>query len=72
MSQIERLYKLKSYLDTGRCLTRSFLLEDLGTGASSLKRDLAHLRNRMGELIVFDRERRGWRLEFHALQLGPG
>lgn len=36
MSQIERLYQLKSYLDTGRCLTRSFLLEDLTTGASIL------------------------------------
>lgn len=48
MSQIERLYQLKSYLDAGRCLTRSFLLEDL-----------AHLRNGMGASIIFDRERRG-------------
>ena len=71
MSLIERSDKLKSYLDAGRCLTRSFLLKDLGTGASSLKRDLAHLRNRMGAPIVFDRERRGWRLEFHALRPGP-
>ena len=72
MSQIERLYKLKSYLDAGRCLTRRFLLEDLGTGPSSLKRDIAHLRNRMGAPIVFDRERGGWRLDQQAVQAGAG
>ena len=70
MSQIERLYKLKSYLDAGRCLTRSFLLEDLQTKPSSLKRDIAHLRNRMGAPIVFDRERGGWRLDKQAVPVG--
>lgn len=70
MSQIERLYKLKSYLDAGRCLTRSFLLEDLQTKPSSLKRDIAHLRNRMGAPIVFDRERGGWRLDKQAMPVG--
>jgi len=70
MSQIERLYRLKGYLDAGRCLTRSFLLEDLQTGPSSLKRDIAHLRNRMGAPIVFDRERGGWRLDKQAVQIG--
>ena len=70
MSQIERLYKLKSYRDAGRCLTRSFQLEDLQTKPSSLKRDIAHLRNRMGAPIVFDRERGGWRLDKQAVQVG--
>ena len=70
MSQIERLYKLKSYLDAGRCLSRSFLLEDLQTKPSSLKRDIAHLRNRMGAPIVFDRERGGWRLDKQANPVG--
>ena len=70
MSQIERLYKLKSYLDAGRCLSRSFLLEDLQTKPSSLKRDIAHLRNRMGAPIVFDRERGGWRLDQQAVPIG--
>ena len=70
MSQIERLYKLKSYLDAGRCLTRSFLLEDLRTKPSSLKRDIAHLRNRMGAPIIFDREGGGWRLDKQAIPVG--
>ena len=30
MSQTERLYRLKSLLDSGRCLTRERLLADLG------------------------------------------
>lgn len=70
MSQFERLYKLKSYLDAGRCLTRSFLLEDLQTKPSSLKRDLAHLRNRMGAPVIFDRALGGWRLDRQADQVG--
>ena len=70
MSQFERLYKLKSYLDAGRCLTRSFLLEDLQTKPSSLKRDLAHLRNRMGAPVIFDRTLGGWRLDRQTNQVG--
>jgi predicted DNA-binding transcriptional regulator YafY len=70
VSQTERLYRLKSFLDAGRCLTRQFLLEEFGTSPATLKRDLAHLRDRMNAPIVFDRERGGWRLDPQAAALG--
>ena len=70
MSQTERLYRLKSLLDAGRCLTRQFLLEEFGTSPATVKRDIAHLRDRMNAPVVFDRERGGWRLDRHAATLG--
>ena len=70
MSQTERLYKLKSLLDAGQCLTKSRLLEELATSPATLKRDLAHLRDRMNAPIVFDRERGGWRLDRAATTVG--
>jgi len=70
MSQTERLYKLKSLLDAGLCLTRSRLLEELAISPATLKRDLAHLRDRMNAPIVFDRERGGWRLDREATVVG--
>ena len=65
MSHIERLYRLKSLLDGGRCLARERLLTDLGISSATLKRDLAHLRDRMNAPVVWDRERRGYRLDAH-------
>jgi len=47
MSQAERLYRLKNLLDSGRCLPRARLLTDLGISPATLKRDIAHLRDRM-------------------------
>ena len=70
MSQTERLYKLKSLLDAGQCLSKARLLKDLGTSPATLKRDLAHLRDRMNAPIVFDRERGGWRLDRAATVVG--
>lgn len=66
MGQTERLYKIKSQLDAGRCLTRSALLAELDVSPATLKRDLALLRDRMNAPIVFDRERGGWRLDAAA------
>ena len=63
MSQTERLYKLKSLLDAGQCLGKARLLAELETSPATLKRDLAHPRDRMNAPIVFDRERSGWRLD---------
>lgn len=63
MSQTERLYKLKSWLDAGRCVGRDFLLAELGVSPATLKRDLTHLRDRMNAPLMFDRERQGWRLD---------
>ena len=70
MSQTERLYKLKSLLDAGQCLTKARLLEELATSPATLKRDIAHLRDRMNAPIVFDREHGGWRLDRAAAVVG--
>ena len=71
MSQTERLYKLKSPLDAGQCLDKARLLAELETSPATLKRDLAHLRDRMNAPIVFDRERSGWRLDRAAVAPNP-
>lgn len=64
MSQAERLTRLKHALDSGRCCTRTYLLELLGDiSPATLKRDLAFLRDRMNWNIVFDRTANGWRVE---------
>jgi len=70
MSQTERLYKLKSLFDAGQCLTKARLLRELETSPATLKRDLAHLRDRMNAPIVFDREHGGWRLDRAATVVG--
>ncbi len=70
MSQTERLYKLKSWFDAGKCLSKQALLEALGVSPATLKRDLAHLRDRMNAPIEFDRERKGWRIDRNAAVLG--
>ena len=63
MSQTERLYRLKNLLDRGHCLTRERLLADLGISPATLKRDIAHLRDRLNAPAVFDRARCGYRLD---------
>lgn len=64
MSQAERLTRLKSALDSGRCCTRDHLLSLLGDiSPATLKRDLAYLRDRLNWPIVFDRSGNGWRID---------
>jgi len=63
MAQTARLYKLKAWLDAGRCLSRDFLLNELEVSPATLKRDLAHLRDRLNAPLIWDRERKGWRLD---------
>lgn len=70
MSQTERLYRLKHWLDSGRCLTRAWLIEELEVSPATLKRDIAHLRHRMNAPIEFDPAQGGYRLN-RAAQL-PG
>ena len=70
MSQTERLYRLKSLLDSGRCLTRERLLADLGISPATLKRDIAHLRDRINAPIVFDRLQGGYRLDASQALVG--
>ena len=69
MGQTERLYKIKSQLDAGRCLRKATLLAELDVSPATLKRDLAHLRDRMNAPLVFDRERNGWRLDPAAVRV---
>ena len=63
MSQAERLYKIRHLLTIGQCLTRQRLLDQLEISPATLKRDIAHLRDRMNMPIAFDRERGGWVLD---------
>ena len=70
MGQTERLYRIKSQLDAGRCLNKGVLLAELGISPATLKHDLAHLRDRMNAPVVFDRERNGWPLEAAAQLAG--
>jgi len=63
LAQTERLYRIKSYLDSGRCVSKDFLLRELGISPATLKRDLAHLRDRMNAPLVHDREQGGWRFD---------
>ena len=70
MSQTERLYRLKSLLDSGRCLTRERLLADLGISPATLKRDIAHLRDRMNAPVAFDRLQGGYRLDASQARVG--
>ena len=70
MSQTERLYRLKSLLDSGKCQPRTRLLAQLGVSPATLKRDLAHLRDRMNAPVVWDRDQQGWRLDAHQAVVG--
>lgn len=70
MSQTDRLFKLKAWLDSGRCLKRDVLLRELEVSPATLKRDIALLRDRLNAPIVWDKEAGGWRLD--SSQALPG
>ena len=70
MSQYERLYRLKSLLDSGRCLTPALLRHELGVSPATLKRDIAHLRDRMNAPVVFDHSQGGYRLDASRALVG--
>jgi len=70
LSQTERLYRIKSLLDAGRCLSKPFLLRELEVSPATLKRDLAHIRNRMNAPLVYDRDLGGWKLDKAAVMVG--
>lgn len=70
MAQTERHYKLKAWLDAGRCLTKVYLLRELEVSPATLKRDIAFLRDRMNAPVVFDHVLQGWRLD--QSQQAPG
>lgn len=63
MAQTDRLYKLKQWLDAGRCLTPAFLQHELEVSLSTVKRDLALVRDRLNAPLVHDKSAGGWRLD---------
>jgi predicted DNA-binding transcriptional regulator YafY len=71
VAQTDRLYKLKSYLDAGRCLDKQSLLDEFEISLATLKRDFALLRYRLNVPLIFDRERGGWRLDRDPPGIGP-
>lgn len=71
MAQTDRLYKLKRYLDSGRCLDKQSLLDEFEISLATLKRDFALLRDRLNTPLIFDRTRGGWRLDREAPSIGP-
>jgi predicted DNA-binding transcriptional regulator YafY len=66
MAQTERLYKLKNWLNTGRCISKVQLLSALEVSESTLKRDLLMLRDRMNTPVVWVSEQQGWQLDRQA------
>jgi predicted DNA-binding transcriptional regulator YafY len=62
MAQTERLYKLKNWLNTGRCISKAYMLAELEVSESTLKRDLLMLRDRMNTPVVWISEQQGWQL----------
>ena len=70
MSQTERLYRIAAYLKAGRCVSRDALLQEFEISPATLKRDIAHLRDRMNMPVVFARDQRGYRLDPTAQQIG--
>ncbi len=70
MSQTERPYRLKRWLDAGQCLPREQLLRQLEISPATLKRDIAHLRDRMNAPVVWDAAQGGYRLDHTQVQAG--
>ena len=71
MSGMERLYQIDQLLADRRSVSRAELLERLGISWSTLKRDMAYLRDRLNAPIVYDRELRGYRYEHARPRIGP-
>ena len=63
MAQTDRLQKIRQWLATGRCVPRERMLRELEVSASTLKRDIAFLRDRLSMPIAWVSELEGWRLE---------
>ena len=70
LAQTDRLYRLKHLFDSGRCLSKAYLLQELEVSYATLKRDIALLRDRMNAPIVWDPEHRGYRLDSAQQAIG--
>jgi predicted DNA-binding transcriptional regulator YafY len=63
VTQTDRLYKIQRWLEGTRCVQRAFLLRELEVSASTLKRDIAKLRDQYHAPIEWDAGRGGWTLD---------
>ena len=63
MAQTDRLQKIRQWLATGRCVPRERMLRDLEVSASTIKRDIAFLRDRLNMPIAWVSELGGWQLD---------
>ncbi len=71
MAQTDRLFKLKQWLDTGRCLSPEFLQRELEVSHSTVKRDIALVRDRLQAPLAWNAERGGWTLDREQPSVGP-
>jgi len=63
MALNERLSRINQRLEPGRAVSTAALASALEVSISTIKRDLVFMRDRLNTPLVFDRERRGWRLD---------
>lgn len=69
MNQTERYYRIDQLIREHGPISFAGLLRELEVSRATLKRDLAHLRDRLNAPIVFDRDAGGYRYDKHAV--GP-
>jgi predicted DNA-binding transcriptional regulator YafY len=69
MNQIERLYRIDQLVNDRGLISFADLMRELEVSRATLKRDLAHMRERLNAPIVFDRDAGGYRYEKNAV--GP-
>lgn len=63
MDRTERIYKIKSMLQGGAAVRIERFLAALEVSKPTFRRDLEYMRDRLNYPIVWDRERRGYRVE---------
>jgi predicted DNA-binding transcriptional regulator YafY len=69
MNQTERFYRIDQLVSSRGPISFNELKDELEVSPATLKRDLAHLRDRLNAPIVFDRDQRGYRYEQN--KVGP-
>jgi predicted DNA-binding transcriptional regulator YafY len=62
MSEVVRLYKIKSILAGGRVVSKASLLEKLEVSGSTFKRDITKLRDQLHTPIVYNSELLGYQI----------
>jgi predicted DNA-binding transcriptional regulator YafY len=63
MSQMERVYEIDRLLRNRRTVTMQRLIDELRVSRATVVRDIAYLRDRLQAPVVWDRDRREYRLD---------